>query len=179
MEIASQHSRQTGSVTWLRTSGRQDHLKPWQRWEEKPALNEMIHLPSQSRHPQHTFELSSMVFTWVLTPNSGKCSYSLVFASVFSMGCWPEPSLLQVLWTTLLFLFKKSPLCHVATCHPTTGLCARVPAYRRKMTLFFLLSSRLRFAACLPWSFSFRCLQNFHHTPKQVNGFPLMFFISK
>lgn len=105
--MASQHSRQTGSVTWLRTSGRQDHLKPWQRWEEKPALNEIIYLPSQSRHPQHTFELSSMVFTWVLTPNSGKCSYSLVFASVFSMGCWPEPSLFQVLWTTLLFLFKK------------------------------------------------------------------------
>lgn len=106
--MASQHSRRTGSVTWLRTSGRQDHLKPWQRWEEKPALWDNIPSFPESP-PQHTFELSSMVFTWVLIPNSGKCSYSLVFASVFSLGCWPEPSLLQVLWTTLLFLFKKSP----------------------------------------------------------------------
>lgn len=132
--MASQHSRRTGSVTWLRTSGRQDHLKPWQRWEEKPALWDNIPSFPESP-PQHTFELSSMVFTWVLIPNSGKCSYSLVFASVFSLGCWPDPSLLQVLWTTLLFLFKKSPL------------CARVPAYRRKMTLF-VLSSLLQAEIC-------------------------------
>lgn len=144
--MASQHSRRTGSVTWLRTSGRQDHLKPWQRWEEKPVLWDNVPSFPESP-PQHTFELSSMVFTWVLIPNSGKCSYSLVFASVFSLGCWPEPSLLQVLWTTLLFLFKKSPLCHVATCHPATGLCARVPASRRKMTLF-VLSSLLQAEIC-------------------------------
>lgn len=145
--MASQHSRRTGSVTWLRTSGRQDHLKPWQRWEEKPALNEIIYLPSQSRHPSTPSSWAPWCLpeSWLLTQESVAIPWSSLLS--FLWGADQTQACFRCFELLYYFSLKSPPLCQVATCHPATGLCARVPAYRRKMTLF-VLSSLLQAEIC-------------------------------
>lgn len=134
--MASQHSRQTGSVTWLRTSGRQDHLKPWQRWEEKPALNEIIYLPSQSRHPSTPSSWAPWCLpeSWLLTQESVAIPWSSLLS--FLWGADQNQACFRCFELLYYFSLKSPPsvrwlpatqqLASVPVCQLTEGkwLCS-------------------------------------------------------